>query len=346
MRLIISFLSFFFSISSALFAHDAFYAISSLRFHLEDREKEIIFSNEDLNQLWERAALDDAVFPEVREAHALLYNQGDLEKSKTRLEEAWLALKNKLNSSHQKQSHPYPNYTDNPLFSEEMKSQINPYLLSLKHPLKPALDEIFTRSRAIENNEAFDEAGFETISSFMRVARHPLLPGYLLKVFLDSEHRLNHERRKGWERLVDRCVGASNIRQLIERENMQHFVVPDKWIYPLPVEPLPVLLPGKERQLAVLLVTDMDLVHSSECRKAWETKITHKHLEELYCILSHGYASTYLVANIAYTKQGKFACLDTEFPQRNLNYNKVHHYLSDEMCEYWDHLIRTGGVGM
>lgn len=398
MKLIISFLSICLSISSVLFArdsfcgasftssasfrppllssseasdpswltemltdevNDAFYAISSLRFYLEDQEKEIIFSSEDLDQLWKRAASDGRVIRDVVEAH-LLYHQGNLEHTKIRLEQAWMIFKRKYsaslkqidgffcgrndeNVSHLRQNDIYPNFTDNPLFNNEMKRQISPYLLSPQHPLKSTLDEIFTRSRAIENNEAFAEAGFETISSFMRVARHPLLPGYLVKVFLDSEHRLNGDRRKGWERLVDRCEGASNIRRLIEKENIQHFVVPDKWIYPLPVEPSPMLLPGKERQLAVLLVTDMDLVHSSECREAWKTKITPKHLEELYCIVSHGYASTYLTANVAYTRQGKFACIDTEYPKRKLNYNKVLHYLSDEMAEYWDRLVRTGG---
>ncbi len=336
---------FFICFFSSTQANEAFYAIASLRFFLDDAEKgSIRFEKSDVASLWEKASLDDASFPAVEKARTLYY-QGSYDEVSGLLEEVWEQIRNDYFSKYlkEKRNQYYPNFTDNPLMSVQIREVIQPYLLPLDHAMKPILDDIFYQSRAIESEEAFEKAGFKTISKYMRVARHPLLKGYLLKVFLDSEHRLNQVKRPGWLRLVDRCEGAMNIRLLIDKEKIQHFVVPDKKIYPLPIEPFPILPSGKEQQLAVLLVDDMELVPHEQCREAWKNKITHDHLRELYLIISHGYASTYLAANIAYTKKGKFACIDTEFPQRKLNFEKVRHYLSEEMCEYWDALVKLGG---
>ncbi len=296
----------------------------------------------------EKASLDKDVYFKIEEARTLYYNEGNDNEVSRLLEDAWIDIQERLLAISCKDNQydardEYPNFSNNPLMNEEIRQIIKPYLLSLNHPMKSVLDGIFNQSRAIEDDQAFKKAGFQTISKFMRVAKHPLLPGYLLKVFLDCEHRLNQTKRPGWHRLVDRCEGVMNIRKLIKKEKIKHFVVPDKKIYPLPVEPSPKLLPEREQQLAVLLVTDMDLASHEQCREAWKNNITPEHLEELYLIISHGYASTYLAANIPYTKKGKFACIDTEFPQRKLHFEKVRHYLSEEMCEYWDELVRSGG---
>lgn len=344
MKLLRILICFFVGFLSSVSASEAFYAISSLCFYLDDTKKESIkFENADIASLWEKASLDSFVSSKIKKARTLFYNEQNFTEANELLEEAWEQIRGNVISRPEKDHQYYPNFSDNPLLNEEMRNAIQPYLLSLKHPMKPMLDEIFNQSRAIENEEAFENAGFDSISKFMRVAKHPLLPGYLLKVFLDSEHRLNQVKRPGWLRLVDRCEGAMFIRKLIKKEKIQHFVVPDKKIYPLPPEPIPRLLPGKEQQLAVLLVTDMDLAEHELSREAWKTKITPEHLEELYTIISHGYASTYLATNIAYTNNGKFACIDTEFPQRKLNFDKVRHYLSEEMCVYWDELVKSGG---
>lgn len=330
-------------LTGQLNAHDAFYAISSLRFLLDDQEKTIVCENDDIARLWDRASLDQTVSAEIEEAHSLYYQSGNTEAANAKLEQAWIILQDDYFNLRVRDDAHYPNLTDNPLFTEKIREQVNPYLMPLNHHMKPVLDDIFSRSRAIESLEALENAGFHTISKFIAVARHPSVPGYLFKFYFDSEHRLRKEKRPGWARLVERCLGAKNIRKLISNEGIKEFIVPDKWIYPLPQHPLPRIQLDKEQQLIVLLVTEMDLVSSEECRQAWKTKITPRHLDELYCILSHGFASTYLIANVSYTKQGKFACLDTEFAQRKLHYDRVTHYLSDEMQQYWIQLIKQGG---
>jgi len=238
------------------------------------------------------------------------------------------------------------NFDGNPYIDKKMRKMMRPYCIPLDHPLKASLDTIFSQSRAIENEPAFANAGFVTLFaqpiSYLRIARHPLLPGYLLKVCLDNETR----QKKGipaWQWLVNRCKGAENIRKLIKEKKLRYFTVPDKWIYPLPVNPMPALPNGQSQQPVILVVKDMNIVSARQTRDIWKNKITTRHLDELYCILSHGYSSCFLVGNIPYCKNGKFACIDTEYPQRQLIYKKIKRYLSEDMNAYWDKLIKSGG---
>lgn len=242
---------------------------------------------------------------------------------------------------------PYPAFDDNPFITEEMRAIMRPYLLPLNHPARGVLNAIFNRSRAIESPEAFAAAGFFTLfaqqKSFIRVASHPKLKGYLLKVYLDSELR-QHLDIPGWQWLARRCKSVEKIRRLIKRKKLRYFTVPDKALYPLPVDPAPLLPDGQARQTVVLLVTDMHLVSHEESLRAWKEKATTRHLDELFCIMSHGLTSTYLAANIPYTKEGKFSCIDTENIGKEFKYEKCRDYFSEEMKLYWDQLIQTNGA--
>jgi hypothetical protein len=212
------------------------------------------------------------------------------------------------------------------------------FFLPDSHWLKGALDDLFARGWPLKNRENFFSAGFTPIcqrSSSMVVAAHDLIPGYLIKAYLDEEKR-NKDRSRKW--LINRCLGAENVRNLIQSKRMKYFTVPEKWIY---------ILPGfdalNDHNNAVLVVTNMQLTSEEKTKWAWKNVITKKHLDELYCILSHGFSSTYLVGNIPYTKQGTFTCIDTEYPERKLPFDKVSSYLSDDMRAYWESLVRQGG---
>ncbi len=228
----------------------------------------------------------------------------------------------------------YENFDDNPAFDPQMKKMIRPYLLPLDHSTKEALDLIFTESRVTRNLEAFVDAGFEILfirpATYICIARHVLLPGYLLKVYLDDELR-QREGHPSWRWLVNRCKGADNIRKLIKKKKLQYFAVPDKWIYPLP------LTSNNFPQPVILLVTDMNLAKPYETKWAWKNA-TKKQLNELFCILSYGYSSTDLLQNIPLSKDGKFVCIDTEHPKRKQKYSRVKSFLSEPMQAYWDKL--------
>lgn len=220
--------------------------------------------------------------------------------------------------------------------------RIKPYLIPSNHPAKKTLDSIFKQFQPTKNLDALAEAGFITVSvrpySFAVIAKHPDLPGYLQKLYVDSERRKKNGK-EGWEWLVQRCEGADNIRKLIKEENIQYFSVPDKWIYPLPTSNQ---TGQTTEQRCILLVTDMELVSQEESHDAWKYLITEGHLDELYIILSHGFASSHVGWNIPYSKSGTFSCIDTEYPKRKPNYAEVEDYLSDKMKAYWKKLVKNG----
>lgn len=210
--------------------------------------------------------------------------------------------------------------------------------------MKPTLDAIFSKSRAIENERTLVDAGFEIIAdtmprSFIVVVRHPEVPGYVFKIYLDSENRCRKEVPH-WLALTRRCVGAQGIRKIIERKKIQHFAVPDKWLYLLPVYPYSNSL---HPEPVILIETDMQLESKEVTKKMWKTAITEKHLDELYAILKHGYGGRSTISistNVPFTKLGKFAFTDTEGDQSYLHLKHVKKYLSDDMKRYWDSLIK------
>lgn len=237
----------------------------------------------------------------------------------------------------------YPDFNDNPYLTDRMQTTIAPYLLPLNHPMKAKLDSIFSASRATENEKSLADAGFEIIAgpmkrSYIIVARHPKIPGYVFKLYLDSEKRYRKEVPH-WLSLARRCAGAFGIRKIIERENICHFVVPDKWLYVLPVYPYSNVL---DPEPILLMETDMEPESLEVSTQMWNTVITREHLNELYAILKSGYGGSgtmSLFGNVPFTKQGKFAFIDTEKRKTHLPLKYVKKYFSKDMALYWDSLI-------
>jgi hypothetical protein len=342
----------------------AFYAISSLKFHLDKVIDDISgsqkihlckidFNEKEIDHLWFLASSLPSINTQIQEAQqnyeAALSQPTNpslscklFQESQNILENVWRDLNPYIRKKKQKNLR----YAENPYLTKEMLDTMRPYLLPLDDPLRHTLDAVCQSSRILENKNSFRQAGFITLvhqhKSLIRVARHPLFPGYLFKLYLDSDPP-KIRSKSGWVRLVRRCEGAENIRQLIKKKKLVHFTVPDKWLYPPSVSQVPPATPVESVQPVILIVTDMDIVSPPESYEAWKTKITPSHLDELYCIISHGFASAFLAYNIPYCKNGKFACIDTEYPKRTLGYDRVRAYFSPEMQLYWDELVKTGG---
>ena len=87
----------------------------------------------------------------------------------------------------------------------------------------------------------------------------------------------------------------------------------------------------------------MQLIPSKENYNNWRKKITKKHLDELYLIISHGNGSSYRPDNVHFTYNNTIAFIDTEYPDRKPNFSSIRPYLSDGMKNYWDKLISQGG---
>jgi hypothetical protein len=347
----------------------AFYALSSLAFYLEEtiadmspHKKPILekikFSESDVADLWHTTSSYSVITSEIQKAQDYYYqavkqheDQGvciELCKKAHHIVQAvWYSLnpyttREKLATDTRIR---YPHFDDNPYITSKMRDKMRPYLLSLNSTLKASLDKIFSPSRIMHDKKSFTKAGFINLFnqrySRIKIAKHPALPGYLLKVYFDTDVLKKCEA--GWDCLTERCQGAENVRRLIKEKNLEHFSVPDKWLYPASVSKIS--SKTKSVQPVVLVVTDMNLVSIEESTKAWRKKVTHKHLDELFCILSHGFASQSLPKNIPYSKNGTFACIDTEYPKRTyVNFNLAREFLAPEMKAYWDHLVRKGGT--
>lgn len=224
----------------------------------------------------------------------------------------------------------------NVFFPNKMKKKIQPYLLPANHPAKAILDAIFAYNNVLQDEFSFSNAGFITKmithGSLIHVAVHPALPDYIFKIYLNSQ-TLPKGEKAGWKRLVDRCEGAKNVRKLIQEKKLKHITVPDKWLYIIPTNSF-------TNQPILLIETNMNLASNDVSNAAWK-KASKDVIDELYCILSHGYASSYIGPNIPYTLNGTFACIDTEYPKRKIKYDYVRNFLSDDMRAYWNSLIKT-----
>lgn len=229
----------------------------------------------------------------------------------------------------------------NPVISPEVAKKIAPYLIPDDHPAKPALDAIFLTSRASHSNQTLLDAGFFILCqqprSMIRVVKHDLLPGYLLKLVPDNDTRKKFGTPE-WEWFVGRCKQAQIVASIIKRKGIKNFVVAKKWLYPLPAQPAPLV---EKPHPVILVVTDMNLAPHEENLLAWKTLITPQHLRELYQIMNGTNGITYRPDNIALTKNGKFAIIDTEARKKRPNFLSIRPYLSDEMCAYWDNLCRS-----
>ena len=135
--------------------------------------------------------------------------------------------------------------------------------LQVDHPFYEALDRIFTSSTTLDTKEGLVTAGFTIIQlrePMFAIAKHPALPGHLVKVHLHSSSR---SRGSCWENLIGRCNAAERLRDLIKEENLRYFTVPDKWIYTTPTKD----------QDPVLIVTKMNIVSEKKARHIWKNCI-------------------------------------------------------------------------
>lgn len=327
---------------------EGIYLLTSLKSSVEEKiypDLPQVFSEEDSTYLWEEALNTMGESEQILQARNFYVEALDCEDSvlkkkfllqaHSNLHEAWEAL------------NPYSaKLFAQKLPESEQKRKIKPYLMPSSNLLKPILDLICHNFRVLQDESTFNLAGFVTLSeqpiSHIRIAIHPYLPGYLIKYYLDG-NPYQTVAKPDWQRLVDRCEGAKNIRDLIARKKLVYFTVPDKWLYSPSKRHVNPTVPPEYVQPVFLVVTDMKLASSLDTLKAWQEKITYRHLDELYCILGNGFASAYVGANIPYCQDGKFSCIDTEYPKRIVKLQHVLQFLNPEMQIYWKKLMAKAG---
>jgi hypothetical protein len=213
--------------------------ISYLESNQENLDDFIIFSPEEVNSLWirlnqkmEKQSKNITLFQNALEYYhtgITMVEQGSivlgldlLKKSYDSIYVLWLNL-NKVNSLIPiiKSPNCYSNFDNNPHISNGARNKIKPFLVPITHPIKPNLDSIFSSSRATFNKNTLISAGFliKFIQprSFIIVASHPILSGYLLKLYVDTELK-EKGGKPGWSWFVKRCIGAKEIKKIIARK--------------------------------------------------------------------------------------------------------------------------------
>lgn len=240
---------------------------------------------------------------------------------------------------------PYPHFDDNPLFGIKEKRATRRYLLPRHHPLAPILEQLFM-SRVTLDRESLVAAGFHVMASqprsLIQVVTHPLLPRYVIKLYFDTTLGVKWGI-PGWKWFIYRCRGARKVKRVIERHHLKYFVVPDKWIYPLPA---PVGVPNDpiyDFKHTILIADEMPLVPKAENKRLWKEAITEEHLVELMTILSYASSIRSRPDNMHFLPDGRIALIDTEYANKSPDFLSIRAYLSPKMLAFWDLLVDYQG---
>lgn len=223
--------------------------------------------------------------------------------------------------------------------------KVKPYLLPEQHPARVQLDRIFSRTRGILNLKNLERAGFKKKKprkfTHLIVTTHPSLPGYIFKLYLDSQKY--YKKIPEHENWLMRIHGAALIQNEIDMLGFHHFFkVPKKWIYDLPEEPSPP--PEFLRKNFILIEEDMALYSDAENINLWQSDfITQEILEGLFIILKNvGLRDCVKIDNIPIAKDGKIAFVDTQsFHAWPVPYKELLERLSLENKSHWKSLIKN-----
>lgn len=234
-------------------------------------------------------------------------------------------------------------YTLHPHVDYNVWIYLQPYFLPENHPVKPKLDRLFSK-RVTKSSATLKKAGFTQPNpkkfSKTIVSKNKDIPGYIFKLFSDEQKEIYN-----WRQLFNRVTGALYIQDALNRYNINHmFVVPSKWIYPLPGEPSPPA--NLDRKNFIVVENLLDIYMGKENNKMWQSPIINSiNLTWVYLLLSElGLDDSPYSFNMPITKDHRIAFIDTEHHHRwPVPFFKLLAYLSPEMSNHWKMLIENGG---
>lgn len=245
-----------------------------------------------------------------------------------------------IESSHPKFAPPLK-IAKSPYISAEIWQKVQPYLILEKHPIKTKLDQLFRAKRITMSSSTLASAGFVHVRprkySRCVVTTHPLLKGYIIKLFLDTQ-----ASQCDWQKFISRAQGAQSVQEAINRLGYgSMFKVPKKWIYPLPADPAP--HPALHRKNFILVEEDMKIVSDKENRLRWmnDHYMTKERLTAYYTLIKEqGLTDCIHCNNVPFCKDGKMAFVDTEFHHEPyVDARNVAKYLTPNGKQIWAEII-------
>lgn len=215
-------------------------------------------------------------------------------------------------------------------------------LLPAYHPLKPQLDYLFSSSRVILSLDTLKKAGFEFSDprkfTNLVIAKHPLIPGYIFKLYLDAQrHHKGKPEHYFW---MLRVIGAHLVRHEIEVNHLQELLkVPQKWIYKLPKKPS--VPNGYMTKNYILVEEDMQLFSDKDNEMLWKSSfVTQDHLKAVYTVLTNvGLSDCAKPDNIPFSVDGRIAFIDTQTHGNDVRYENLTSSLSPDNQIFWKSII-------
>lgn len=215
---------------------------------------------------------------------------------------------------------------------------IKPFFLPENHPIKHKLDRLFSK-RVTQNTKTLKNAGFlqPDPMKFSKtiVSKNKNVPGYMFKLFCDDQKGISD-----WQRCFYRVTGAIYIQDALNRYNINHlFVVPTKWIYPLPDDPSPPTY--LDRKNFIVVENLLDIYTGKENNRMWKSPIINQvTLTWIYFLLQElGLSDSAYNFNMPISKDNRISFIDTEHHhQWPVPLFKLWPYLSPEMRNYWNEI--------
>ena len=215
------------------------------------------------------------------------------------------------------------------------KLELEDCLLPKDHPLQDRLNALFENPNMFESNEHLQQAGFlpfNRTTKPLMVASHPAIKKYLIKKFKDKV-----TQSKQLSNYLMRISCARALREFIRLNNLQHIVMPKKWLYRLPKR----FSDSKTgKRTYVLIVEDMDICSGGDdpngevARRYYNMDFDT--LRELCIVLHHFRGLDSSLRNMPFTNQNTIAFVDTEHwsDEKRELLRHTKHYLSEDRLEY------------
>jgi hypothetical protein len=179
-------------------------------------------------------------------------------------------------------------------------------------PASLDLEKLFRDRDMFDTADDWSDAGFKILRASdnkITVASHKSVDGYLFKKYVSSGKRDSQEDQL--ENYECRIAGARKLRALIDKHNLQHVVVPDKWLRELPRD-----FNEHKRPSHMLIVERLNILDANESERKY-ARIDEAVLRDL-CIVLHAFRGLDSTAkNVPFTQDGKIAFIDTEHWDRH-----------------------------
>ncbi|MCB1149255.1 MAG: hypothetical protein KDK48_03745 [Chlamydiia bacterium] len=128
----------------------------------------------------------------------------------------------------------------------------------------------------------------------------------------------------------------------LEKSGIECFLIPEKWIFPIPPEFNPPKSDAYLKKRYLLIVEKMPIGTFSESQKQWEEWMNEDLLDDLYDLVSTLNLRDIGPHNLYFVDPSHLALIDTkEWPEGTNSLKYITRYLNPEMKLYWRQKLKN-----